>query len=158
MAIGRIYTIPFSRVTITAVQDLWNAAATASMVFELHSINLGCESATAAEECAIQIKRMTATVTNGTGGASVTPVPNASTQAAATITCRCNDASTRATTSGSTTVLFSDTWQMTNGYVFQWAPEDRLQFSLSQNLIIGLETAPSASHVSSGVITVAELI
>jgi len=157
MATGRIYTIPFSKISVAAVQDLWNVAATATMAFELHSISLGCETATAAEEVSIQIKRLTATVTNGTGGAVVTPVPNPSSSTAATITCRCNDTA-RGSTNGTTTVLFSDTWQLTNGYVYQWAPEDRPMFVLSQNLLIGLETAPGAAHVSSGVITVAELL
>lgn len=157
MASGRIYTIPFTRISITATQDLWNVTATASMAFELHSINLGAEGAVSAEELSVQFKRMTATVTPGTSGAAVTPVPALSTNTAATITCRCNDTG-RATTSGSTTALFSDTWQLANGYIYQWAPEDRPFFSLSQNLLIGLETAPSGAHVCSGVITVAELL
>ncbi len=157
MASGRIYTIPFSKISISAVQDLWNVAATAAMAFELHSINLGAETATVAEEVSIQIKVMTATVTNGTSGASVTPVKNPSSSSAATVTARCNDTG-RATTSGSTTVMFSDTWQLTNGYVYQWAPEDRPMFVLSQNMLIGLETAPAAAHVCSGTVTIAELL
>ena len=157
MASGRIYTIPFSKISISAAQDLWNVAATAGMAFELHSINLGAETATTAEEVSIQIKRLTATVTNGTAGAVVVPVPNPSSSTAATITCRCNDTG-RGSTSGSTTVLFSDTWQLTNGYIYQWAPEDRPMFVLSQNLLIGLETAPAGAHVCSGIITVAELL
>ncbi len=157
MASGRIYLFPFTRVAITAVQDLWNVAATAGMAFELHSISLGAEGATTAEELSIQIKRLTATVTNGTGGAAVTGVPNPTTGSAATITCRCNDTG-RGSTNGTTTIMFSDTWQLTNGYVYQWAPEDRPMFGLSQNLLIGLEAAPAGSHTCSGVITVAELL
>ena len=157
MAIGRIYTISFQKISVSAAQDLFNVAATASMAFELHSINLGAEGVTAAEEVTIDISRLTATVTNGTGGAAVTPAPNASSQAGATITARRNDTG-RATTNGTTTVLWNDTWQLTNGYVYQWAPEDRLQFGLSQNMIIGLETAPGAAHNVSATITVAELL
>jgi hypothetical protein len=158
MAIGRIYTISFSKISVSSVQDLWNVAATSSMAFELHSINLGAEGVSAAEEVTISISRLTATVTNGTGGSSVTPASISPTQTGATVTARRNDSTTRASTSGSTTNLFYDTWQLTNGYIYQWAPEDRLQFSLSQNMIIGLETAPAASHNVSGSITVAELI
>ena len=158
MAIGRIYTISFSKISVSLVQDLWNVAATSSMAFELHSINLGAEGATSAEEVTISIVKMTATVTNGTGGASVTPAPISSSQGGSTITARRNDSTTRASTNGTTTNLFYDTWQLTNGYIYQWAPEDRLQFSLSQNMIIGLETAPGAAHNVSGSITVAELI
>lgn len=158
MAIGRIYTISFQKISVSLVQDLWNVAATASMAFELHSINLGAEGVTAAEEVTIDVTRMTATVTNGTGGASVTPAPISSSQGGSTITARRNDSTTRASTNGTSTVLWNDTWQLTNGYIYQWAPEDRPQFSLSQNMIIGLETAPGAAHNVSGSITVAELI
>jgi hypothetical protein len=158
MAVGRIYTLSFQKISVSLAQDLFNVAATASMAFELHSINLGAETVTAAEEVTIDVTRMTATVTNGTGGATVTPAPTVSSQAGATITARRNDATTRATTSGTSTVMWTDTWQLTNGYVYQWAPEDRIQFNLSQNMIIGLDTAPGAAHNVSGSITVAELL
>jgi hypothetical protein len=156
MALGRIYVIPFTNIGVSGTVDLWNVAATANMAFELHDIDLGAETATTAEELRISFKVLTATVTNGSGGAAITPVAMPVGGAAATVTASgCTTG--RATTNGTSSTIRATSWQLTNGYIYQWPPEDRPLLRPSQNLIIGLEVAPAAPHILNGVITIAEI-
>jgi hypothetical protein len=154
---SRFYTINIQGTSFTATADLFNVAATSGMMFKLHQLEINAVSQTAVQELTVSIKRMTATVSNGTGGSSFTPLPFLSTDAASTITARVSDATTRATTSGSTSYLFPLAWNVLNGLIWVPAPEYRPSFSISQNLIIGLETAPSASLTTDAYIIVEEL-
>jgi hypothetical protein len=149
---SRFYTVQFNAVTATAVQDLFNISATSGMAFKLHQLELGSDNQTAVGEVRVSIKRLTATVTNGTGGSSATMIPLLSTDSAATITGRTNDATTRASTSGSTSLLFELGWNLLNGLIFIPAPEYRPSFAISQNLLIGLETAPSSAIIDGYII------
>jgi len=153
---ARPYVIQFNNIAVTAAQDLFNIAATSGMAFVLHQFELNSESSSSAAELRVVIKRMTATVTNGSGGSVATISALASTDAAATVTGRTND-TTRATTSGSTTNLFPFGWNVLNGLLFCPPPEIRPTFGVSQNLLIGLETAPAASTTMDGYIVIEEL-
>lgn len=153
---SRPYVIQFNNVAVTAAQDLFNIAATSGMAFVLYQFELNSESSSAAAELRVIIKRLTATVTNGSGGSSATISPLYSTDGAATVTGRTND-TTRATTNGTTTNLFSFGWNVLNGLLFCPIPEIRPVFGLSQNLLIGLETAPGSSTTMDGYIVIEEL-
>jgi hypothetical protein len=143
---SRFYTIQFNAVTATAVQDLFNVAATSGMAFKLHQLELASDSATSSASVRVSIQRWTATVTNGSAGTAPTALPMLSTDAAATITARAND-TTRATNSGTKSVLFEMGWNLLNGLIFVPAPEYRPSFAISQNMIVGLETAPASTII-----------
>ena len=82
------------------------------------------ELADAAEEnIGISIVRMTATVTSGSGGSAVTPVPMDGADTAAGATCECNNA-TVATTSGATTVMSYFSWNVRNTPCDVWFPPE----------------------------------
>lgn len=138
------YYASFSGVTISAAQDLFNVAATSSVGFELAEFTICPDNVTTSAEVRLSIKRMTATVTNGSGGSAITWVKQNTSNTAAVLTGRMND-TTRATTTGSTTVFASVGMQLLNGYQFLPPPEHRPQLVASENLIIGLETAPASS-------------
>jgi hypothetical protein len=158
MAIKRVYTIPFTNVTIGAAQDLFLINAGTSMAFELHQVLLGAEGIATAQELRVQVKRLTATVTNGSGGAAATIASMAKGTSAASVTSRIND-TTRASTNGSAIVLVADSWQLLNGWLFSPpADEDRPQFSVNESCLIGLETAPGAPFVGNGYAVIAELL
>lgn len=153
---SRPYVIQFNNISVSAAQDLFNIAATGSMAFVLYQFELNSESSSTAAELRVVLKRLTATVTNGSGGASATISPLSSTDAAATITGRTND-TTRATTTGSTTNLFPFGWNVLNGLLFVPPPELRPTFAPNQNLLIGLETAPGSATTMDGYVVIEEL-
>src|ERR1700733_1041045 len=101
---GRMYSINFTDVSVSAAQDLINITATAGMAFKIHRIEGGQRSLTAWESKPVKLVRLPATVTAGSGGSAVTPQKMNNGDAAATVTARAND-TTPATTSGAATVL-----------------------------------------------------
>jgi hypothetical protein len=158
MAIKRTYTVTFSNVTVSAAQDLFLVNAGSAMAFELHQLVLGAEGIVTPAELRVQIKRLTATVTAGSGGAAASLNPMAKGTSAASVNARCND-TTRASTTGTATILLADAWQLLNGYVFAPpADEDRPQFTLNESLLVGLETAPGSTFVANGFAVIAELL
>lgn len=156
MSAGRTYNIVFRGVSVSAAQDLCSAIAGASMAIEVVSVTLGQISLTTVEALPISIKRLTATVTNGSGGNSFTPTLDTDTDSAATFTARIND-TTIATTSGSTVYLHPDVFNEVNGY--QWIFPERARPSCkpSEALIFSLDAAPGSARTMSGSMKVREL-
>jgi hypothetical protein len=154
--VGRIYTVSFSAVSVGAVQDLI-AVYAGTMAFAVHMIELDQVTATAVNNLNITHKRLPATVTAGSGGTSVTPVPLRSTNAAATVTAHCND-TTQATTSGTAAILAAHAVNVINGYLYLPPEADRPVIAPSQAFVLSLNSAPaSGSYVMSGTITIEEL-
>jgi hypothetical protein len=153
---GRIYAVSFAAVSVGAVQDLF-ALYAGTMGFKVHMIELDQVTATAVNNLQLTHKRLPATVTAGSGGTSVTPVPLSSTNAAATVTAHCND-TTQATTSGTAAVLAAHAWNVINGYLYLPPEADRPVIAPNQAFVLSLNSAPSAgSYVTSGTITFEEL-
>jgi hypothetical protein len=152
----RTYTVSFSGVSVTAVQDLLAVYSGASMAFEVHSIQLGQITQTAVEAVRISLKRLPATVTTGSGGTAPTPRPADSADTAATITARAND-TVQATTNGTAITLLADSFNLVNGYQWIFPPDDRPVCKLSEAIVLSLDSAPAASRTISGTIVVAEL-
>lgn len=103
----RLYTCSFKNVTIAAAQDLISVLGVTNRVIRIQRIWLAMNDTTlqTAQGLRLNLKRGTATVTPGSGGAAVTPTPLDSGDVAATFTSRRND-TTPATTSGAFTDLF----------------------------------------------------
>lgn len=152
---GRIYTVPMGPISVAAVQDLIAVYAGASMAFKVHAINIGQKTATSVGNLSISFKILPSVVTAGSGGSAATVQKNPTTNAAATVTARIND-TTQATTAG-TAILMPDVYNPINGYIYQWAPEDRPVIGLSQAFVVSLDTAPSA-QVTSATLTIEEII
>lgn len=153
---GRIYTVGFNNVTLSAAQDLICIYAGASKIFAILSINIGQVTATAVANQRIRIRYLPTTVTAGSGGSAGTIKPIVPGDAAATITARIND-TTQATTSGTAVDLWDDQWNVINGMLFvPPIPSRPMVCGLSGAITLSLDTAP-ASLVASGSITVEEL-
>ena len=153
---GRLYTVEFNNVAISAAQDLFSILATSNMAFAVHAIELGQKTLTAWEAREVTIQRFPATVTQGSGGSSYTPAKLGPNDAAATLTAHVND-TTLATTSGSAAILFARAWELLNGFFWMPPPESRPIVAPGQALIVRLGTAPSASMTGSGYCVVEEL-
>lgn len=156
MARTRPFSIQFSGVSVSAVQDLIALYCGASMAVELHGVDIGQITGTVVQNLRISVKRLPATVSSGTGGNSATPQKLMRGDAAATVTARINDTA-QATTTGTAVVLHSDVFNTVNGFQFFWPPADMPTFGLSEAAVISLDTAPSSALVMSGTLYFAEL-
>jgi hypothetical protein len=96
------------------------------------------------EDLEIDVLHMTATVTNGSGGSSVTPVPNRpGTDTAAGFTARCNDA-TVATATGTTTTVSAQGWNERSTPWEHEIPEERQpRCSQGEALLVRMATTPA---------------
>jgi hypothetical protein len=143
---ARTYRVPFTG-TLTAAGtdvDLVNLAPADDRPIRLKGWILGqsSEVGDAMEEgVRLTVRHMTATVTNGTGGAAVTPVKTDPTpDAAAGFTARCND-TTVATTSGTSTIVEELAWNIRSSPWDRIIDEpDRPVARQGEALIVRLET------------------
>ena len=153
---GRIYTMSFTNVTLSAVQDMLAVYAGASKIFAVLSVNLGQVTGTTVANQRVRLRYLPTTVTTGSGGSAGTLKPFVSGDAAVTVTGRIND-TTQATTSGTAVDLWDDVWNTINGFI--WVPPIPSRppvIGLSGAFIVSLDTAP-ASLASNGSVTIEEL-
>lgn len=153
---SRQYSVAFENVSISAVQDLFNIAPASDKPIRLVGLTLSNVDGTTLvgdaneDMLRLSIRRMLATVTNGTGGSSATPVSKDQNDTAFGGTARVNDATTRASTSGTNSLWLPDGWNTRIPYALWFPPEMCLEASVSTtHIIVGLDTAPkSAVHCS----------
>jgi hypothetical protein len=159
---AREYTVSFDNVTVSAAQDLFNLQAAANKPIRIVAVKLNNVGGTAdagdAQEELLRIsyKRLASAVTNGSGGTAPTPAKLDSNDAAAGLTARVNDVTTRATSSGATTVIDPDGFNVRIPYLWVPTPEARIEAVNGEALIIGLETAPADAISLSGTVYVEE--
>jgi hypothetical protein len=159
----RRYAVGFENVTITLVQDLFNLAPAADKPIRIAGLTLcnvgGAADAGDAQEelLRLSIRRFAATVTNGTGGSTPTPTPTDPNDTAAAFTTRCNDATTRATTSGTNSLWLPDGWNVRIPYAMWFPPEFQVEAQGTvARIIVGLDTAPADALSVSGSLFVEE--
>lgn len=155
MAGNRVYSTYFENVTIAAVQDIFSIKAGAANGVILHQIDLSAGGVTSPAEIRLRLKRLPATVTNGSGGAAptISATDSGDTKASAA-TVRAND-TTQATTSGTAAILAAWQWNVLNQFTYLPAPEDREIIQAAEALVLDIAGAP-ASTVVSGTIKWAE--
>jgi hypothetical protein len=153
---GRLYTISFADVAVSATQDLINITATANMAFKLWRIELGQKTLTTWEAKGILVKRFPASVTAGSGGSAGNVRKMNNGDAAATVTARIND-TTAMTTSGTAETILARDWEFLNGFIWVPLPDERPVIAPSQGLNINLVTAPSTLMTASGFAVIEEL-
>lgn len=146
---GRIYRVPFTGTLANAGgdADLLSIQPADDKPCRLVGWIIGqtSEVADAAEEALrLTVRHMTATVTIGTGGSAVTPVPlRPGTDLAAGFTARCND-TTVATTSGTSTIAEELAWNIRSSPWERWIPEElRLRAVQGEVLIVRMESTPA---------------
>lgn len=162
IGIGRAYTAVFTNVAVAAVQDLFyiKPAADKICVIEavyLSNVGVAADAGDAQEELLrVEMIRLPATVTVGSGGNSFTPTPLALNDTAAGFTARIND-TTPATTSGTGTTMHADGWNVRVPYVYMPPPEHRVLVANAQAVVFKLLSTPTDSVNCSGTIVVREL-
>lgn len=152
----RVYSTYFDNVTIAAVQDVFNIKAGAANGVELHQIDLSAGGVTSPAEIRLRLKRLPATVTNGSGGTAPTiGITDSGDTKAATAGVRAND-TTQATTSGTAVILQAHQWNVLLPWQYLPAPEDREVIQAGEALVLDIPGAP-ASTVVNGTIKWREL-
>lgn len=146
---ARMYRVPYSGTLTNAGgdSDLLEALPADDKPVRLKGMRLSQTSEvgdTGEEGLRISIIRMAATVTSGSGGSAVTPVPNDSADAAAGFAAECNN-TTVATTSGAATTAEELGWNIRNSPFEIWWPDedDRLKAKQGEGLIVRCQTTPA---------------
>lgn len=162
IGLGRAYVVPFVAVSIVAVQDLFYIKPAADKVCVVEAVYLSNVGGTAdagdaqEELLRVEILRLPATVTVGSGGTAPTPNPTAVNDSAAGFTARVND-TTVATTSGTAATMHADGWNVRVPYVWMPPPEHRLVVANAQALVVRLNLAPNDPVICNGTCIVREL-
>lgn len=163
MGLGRLYVVEFHAVAITAQQDLFYlkpAADKPIWIEEAHIDVTGgnADAGDAQEELyRIELIKLPATVTVGSGGSSFTPTPVMTNDAAAGFTARTND-TVVATTSGTALNMDSGGMNSRTEYKYLPLPEHRIPFANAQAIVLRLVTTPNDSVLVNGSMLVRELI
>lgn len=126
---GRIYTIPYQGTLTNAGgdSDLLELLPADDKPVKLRGIEISqiSEVGDAAEEgLRISVIRLPATVTSGSGGSAVTPVPPDSADVAAGVAAECNN-TTVATTSSTAVTAGESGWNIRSSPWEKWFPDDR---------------------------------
>jgi hypothetical protein len=162
IGIGRAYAVEFHAVAVAAQQDFFyiKPAADKLCVIEacyLSNVGGAADAGDVQEELLrVELIRLPATVTVGSGGGSMTPNPLATNDTAAGFTARIND-TTVATTSGTALNLHSDGFNVRIPYVWMPPPEHRLIVANAQAIVARLVSTPADSITMSGTMLVREL-
>lgn len=162
MKYGRMYTVEFHNVAISAQQDLFYVKPAADKIVLVHAVyvsNVGgtADAGDAQEELLdVELIYVPATVTVGSGGNSMTPVPDLVNDTAAGCTARIND-TTKATTSGTLVNAHSDGWNVRIPYVYLPPPEQRRVVANAAAIVFRLNTTPNDSVTCNGTMKIEEL-
>ncbi|GIV03980.1 MAG: hypothetical protein KatS3mg015_2810 [Fimbriimonadales bacterium] len=162
LGLGRAYTVSFVATSVSAVQDLFYIKPAADKVCLLEGVYLANVGGTAdagdaqEELLRIEIIRLPATVTVGSGGTAQTPRALLVNDAAAGFTARTND-TTVATTSGTAQTLHADGVNVRVPYVLIPPPEHRIAVANAEALVVRLQAAPADAISLSGTLYVREL-
>lgn len=156
---GRFYSVPFSAVTVSAAQDLFEVLSASAKPFFLHEIVLAQSSDygdAAAEGLSILIKRATGSYTSGSGGSTVTPAKHLTNDAAAGPTAEINNTSQAAAGSGALTTIRTDAFNIQAGYQYMPTPEQRILFLPTEACVVSI-TAPADAITMSGTLVFEEM-
>ena len=101
----RDYTVTFEKVSVDAVQDLFQIKGGSSVMVEIIGFNIDCADTAAPtdQQVAVRCRYLPATVTDGSGGSSPTPQKFDQGDSAAVFTAKANN-TTQATTNGTAVI------------------------------------------------------
>jgi hypothetical protein len=154
---GRLYTVGFAGVAVSAAQDLIAVYAGTSRVLGIASVNLGQITGTTVQNLRVRLRYLPVTVTAGSVGSAGTIAPMVPNDSASGATARIND-TTQATTSGTAVNIWDDAWNTVNGLLWVPPTPNRMPvIGISGAFIVSLDTAPSGALTCSGSVTFEEL-
>jgi hypothetical protein len=154
---GRVYSVIFSAVAVSAAQDLFELTPADDKPIEIVGIELGqsSDAGDAADEL-LQISIIRGFTASGSGGSAPTPAPLNPNDTAAGFTAEVNN--TTVATTGTSVTLQTTCWNVRAGYI-QWFPEGmRPSASQGNTTLLVRQTAPADAITMSGTLYVRELV
>ncbi len=154
---SRIYTVPFQG-TVTAAggdADLFEIAPGDDKPCKLRGFTLGqtSEVGDAAEEgLRISVVRLSGTITSGSGGSSVTPVPIDSADASAGFSAEAGNTTVATQSGGATTVVEELAWNERMSPYEHWYPDAQFapKVKQSETLVVRMQTTPADDYSFAG--------
>ena len=156
---GRMYTVNFAAVSLSAAQDLFELTPADDKPIEICGLFLsqtGVSDVGDAAEEMLRIEIIRGHTTSGSGGSAPTPVPVKPTAVAAGFSAEVNN--TTIAPSGTTTTVHEDAFNVRSGYQFWWP--DGAEPGASQantTLVVRMPGAPADAITVSGTLYVREL-
>jgi len=152
---GRIYTVQFTGVAVTAQQDLFELTAAADKPIRIHEIGLSQSTEVGdAQEEGLSILLKQGQTTSGTGGTAPTPIPRDVDDAAAGFAAEVNN-TTKAST-GTIVTHYAWNWNVRVPFQVIFTPETRPYAKGQRRLTVELGTTPADSITMSGYMVVEE--
>lgn len=161
IGLGRLYTVPFVSVAVSAQQDWFyiKPAADKPVIIEYGFVSNvgGAADAGDAQEELLSVEGLLvpATVTVGSGGSAPTPVPVLDDDTAASFTARVND-TTKATTSGTLKDKYAGGFNVRAAWEWYPPPEHRIWVKNATAFVFRLNSTPADALTLSGYLLVRE--
>lgn len=153
---GRIYTVPFAAVAVTAQQDFFEIVAPADSVVLVHDICLTQVSEVGdAQEEGLALLFKSGQTTSGSGGTAPTPIPRELGDAAFGGTAEVNN--TTKASAGTIVTHHAWNWNIRMPFEKIFTPEARPVLSPSRRATLELATTPADSITISGFMTIEEI-
>lgn len=156
---GRVYSVVFAAVSVSAAQDLFEITPGTNRPVEIIGLFLtqvGNSDTGDAQEELLRFSIIRGFTASGTGGSAPTPRPLKRGDAAATFTAEVNN--TTVATTGTSVVLHEDAFNVRAGYSNWWPVGAEPDASaLDTTIIVRLNTAPADAITLSGTLYVREL-
>ena len=155
---GRLYTVSFSAVAVSAAVDLFEALAASAKPFILHELTVAQSSDygdAAAEGLSILLKKATGSYTSGSGGSTATPRPHSTNDAAAGPTVETNNTTQASAGSGALLTMRAEAFNVQAGYQYLPTPEQRMVFLPTEACVVSI-TAPADAVTLSGTLVFEE--
>lgn len=156
---GRVYTVNFAAVSVSAAQDFFELSPADDKPLEIIGLFLtqvgNSDVGDAAEEL-LRFSIIRGHTTSGSGGTAPTPRPVKRSDAAAGFTAEVNN--TTIASAGTTVVLHEDAFNVRAGYANWWpdlSEPDAVQGDTT--IVVRLNTAPADAITLSGTLYVREL-
>lgn len=155
---GRTYAVPFTNVSVSAVQDLFELSAADDKPIEIVGIEFSQNGNSDVGDAQEEMLRFTihrGFTASGSGGSSVTPAPVSPTAQAAGFTAEVNN-TTQANT-GTSVVLHSSAFNIRAGYLNYFPEYLAPGAKQGELLVVSLGAAPADAVTLCGTLWVREL-
>ncbi len=147
---GRIYSVSFVDVSVSAAQDLFEILCAADKILTLHAVNISQRNSVTSEQLLISLRRVSGAPTSGSGGSTPSAVPLVPGDASSGATIEANN--TTQLTGGTNSIIWAEAFNALAGFSFVPPYEMRPKISGQTRFLVELEQAPAAALTMSGTI------
>jgi len=138
---ARVYTVTFSNINVTAIQDLFEVTAAAGKPLKILACYVGQTSDVGdAQEEIVPIQFIRGYTVSGSGGSTPTPAPVNPSDVAAGFVSETNN--TTVANTGTVAILHSEGWNIRGPYAPVLPPEMQIGVAGGQRLVVRLPVAP----------------